>query len=206
MATSLSSAAQIVNAALTHIGWKQRIGSLYDGSAAAQLALQVFGQERDDLLRDMNPGFAIRNLAMTLLKSAPPGGYIPGVTPWNPATNPPVGWLFEYLYPPDCIKVRVVKPTPLFFPNVDPQPNPFLISNDNNYNPAQRVILCNVANGLLAYTARITDPTTMDVGFVQALVERLGEKLAAGLTGLEAVQAETAAEQGEKSMAEVQLG
>src|ERR1700682_3544157 len=102
MASSLNSAADIVNAALTHIGWEQRVGSLYDGSAAAQLALNIYGQERDDLLRETNPGFAVRNIAMALLKSAPAGGYVQGVTPWNPATNPPVGWLFEYSYPADC--------------------------------------------------------------------------------------------------------
>lgn len=206
MTASLSNPADIVNASLVRIGWKKSIGNLYDGSAASQLALRVYGQVRDELLRKMEPGFSMRNLAMTLLKSAPPGGYIPAVTPWNPATNPPVGWLFSYQYPPDCLKVRAVKPTPLFFPNVDPQPYVFSIDNDSAYAPPQRVVLCNVANALLVYTGRVTNPQTMDVGFLEALTATLGERLAPALTGLDAAKLEAAETQGETAMAEMEQG
>lgn len=206
MAASLSSPADIVNASLTRIGWKQSVGNLYDGSAASQLALQVYGQTRDEMLRDMDPDFAEGNVALSLLKSAPPGGYIPGVTPWNPALYPPVGWLYEYAYVADCLKVRAVKPTPLFFPNMDPQPNTFSISNDNSYVPAQRVILCNVADALLVYTRRVTDPATMDVGFLEAFIEALGERLAPALVGLDAAKLEGAEAQGGAAMAEAEQG
>ena len=206
MVASLQSAADIVNVSLARIGWKQQIGNLYDGSQAAQIALNVYGQTRDEMLRKVNPDFAMRNVAMTLLKSAPPGGYVPGISPWNPITNPPVGYLFEYLYPPDCLKVRAVKPTPIFFPNVDPRPYVFAIDNDNNYTPPKRVILCNVSDALLVYTGRVTDPSTMDVMFLEALTEALGEKLAAALTGGDAAKFEAAEAQGETIAASAEQG
>lgn len=206
MPASLNSAADIVNVALARIGWKQPIANLYDGSAAAQVSLNVYGQTRDEMLRKVDPGFSQRNVAMTLLKSMPPGGYIHGVSPWNPATNPPIGFLFEYAYPDDCLKVRAVRPAPLFFPNVDPQPYTFSIANDNYYTPPQRVILCNAENALLVYTGRVTDPAAMDVGFIEALTEALGEKLAAALTTLDAAKLEGAEAQGEASMAAADQG
>jgi len=206
MVASVNSVADIINNSLVRIGWKQPIANLYDGSAASQLALQIFGQTRDELLRKMEPGFSMCNAAMTLLKAAPPGGYIPGVTPWDPTLYPPVSWLFEYSYPGDCLKVRAVKPTPMFFPNVDPQPNVFSIDNDNTYTPPQRVILCNVADALLVYTRRVTSPLNMDVGFLEALAETLGERLAPGLVGLDAAKLEGGEAQGETAMAEMEQG
>jgi hypothetical protein len=206
MVASATTAADIVNIALVRIGWKQPIGNLYDGSAAAQLALNLYGQTRDELLRKMEPGFSMRNVAMTLLKAAPPGGYIPGITPWDQTLYPPVNWLFEYAYPDGCLKARAVKPTPMFFPNVDPSPNVFSIDNDNAYAPPKRVILCNIENALLVYTGRVTDPSTMDVGFIEALTETLGERLAPGLTGLDAAKLEGAEAQAETAMVEMEQG
>ena len=179
----------VVNAALVDIGHKERVGSLYDGSEAARLSLDIFGQVRDELLRRYAPDFAMRNVTMTLLKSAPAGGgYIPGPSPWNPAVNPPPGWLFEYSYPGDCLKVRCVKQAPLLFPNVDPSDNVYQIDNDNVFSPAQRVILCNVPSAILVYVGRVTDPTTMDVSFVDLFCDTLGKRLAPALTGLEAAK------------------
>ena len=192
MTASLNSVADIVNNSLVRIGWKQPIANLYDGSEASQRALLIFGQTRDELLRKIEPGFSMCNAAMTLLKAAPPGGYIPGVTPWDPTLYPPVAWLFSYQYPADCLKVRAVKPTPMFFPNVDPQPHVFSIDNDSAYTPPQRVILCNVADALLVYTGRVTNPATMDVSFLELLSEELGVRLAPALTGLDAAKLEAA--------------
>ncbi len=205
MPSSSTTAADIVNASLVRIGWRQEVASLYDGSAAAQLALNIYGQTRDELLRKMNPGFAQRNAVLTLLKSAP-DSYIPGVNPWDPTVNPPVNWLFEYAYPDSCLKVRAVKPTPLFFPNVDPQDNIFSIDNDNYLNPAQRVILCNVPNALVVYIGRVTDPATMDVGFIEALTQALGERLAPGLANLETAKMQAVEGQGETVQAMTEQG
>ena len=198
--------ADLANLALVRMGYsKGRVASLYDGSQAAKAFLDIYAQTRDEMLRQFDWGFAERNIALTLLKSAPVGGYVPP-TVWNPAVNPPVGYLFSYAYPGDCIKVRIVKPTPLFFPNMDPQPNTFSIANDNAYSPAQRVILCNVPNALMAYTAQVTDPTTWDTGFVESLAEALTRRAAPQLIGIEPSKMAAQAEAADTAMAEAEIG
>lgn len=211
MTASLSSPAQIVNAALTRIGWKQSIGNLYDGSAAARLSLSVYGQTRDALLRQIEPDFSMRNLALTVVKAAPiDGGYPVG---WDPTQNPPVGWLWEYAYPGDCLKVRCVKSRPVIWPNVDPADNAFSINNDpqvpngmGGFLPPQRVILCNVKQALLVYTGRVTDPTTFDVSFEEALIAELGVRLGPALTGLETTKIAAAEGQAEGAVAAMTEG
>lgn len=205
MTTSLSSPTDIVNASLVRIGYKRLIGNMRDGSEAAQMSITVYGQVRDDLLRNGDWMFAQREIALTLLKFAP-ASYIPGFSPWDPTTNPPVSWRFEYAYPDSCLKVRSLRTAPIFVPNFDPSPNSFTISNDNYYTPAQRVILSNVENAIATYTGRVIDPTTMPVDFVQALVEALGEPLAAALTSPQIAQGEAAEARVDKSMAEMEQG
>jgi hypothetical protein len=200
MVASLSTPADIINACLVRIGWKQSIANLYDGSVAARLALDIYGQTRDELLRMTNPDFSMRNARLTLLKSSSPsGGYIPGST-WDPALNPPPGWLFEYAYPGDCLKVRGIKPVPLLWPEADPADNAFSVDNDNSYTPARRVLLCNVREAVMVYTGRVTDPTTFDVSFTEAFLAELGVRLAPALTGLDTTKLAAAEGQAETNV------
>lgn len=179
MITSLRTPADIINFALVSIGQTNRIGNLYDGSDASKAALDVYGQARDDLLRSKDWGFAERNLTMTLLKQAPAGGYV--VNSWSDQ-YPPLPWNYEYAYPDTCLKVRSLKPVPLFIPDFDPQPIVFRVLNDDSYTPSQKVICTNLPpDAVLTYTARITDITVWEPMFVQALAAGLGELLAAGL-------------------------
>lgn len=205
MPASVSSPADMVNLSLRRIGYKLRVGNLYDGSFAAKQALDIYAQTRDAVLAENDWDFAERNLSMTLLKSAPVGGYIPP-TVWSGTTNPPIGWLFEYAYPSDCLKVRVVKPTPLFVPNFDPQPNRFFLANDNYFTPPQRVILCNVPSALLVYTGQITDPATWQPGFIESLASALGRRLVPTLMGLNAIQPAAADEAQSLGVAETEQG
>lgn len=128
MVTSAANPADIVNLALGRIGYRLRVGSLLDGSEAASRALDIFGQTRDELLRDGNWGFAEGNALLTQLKAAPSGGYIPPVF-WD-TTYPPLPWQYSYAYPDDCLKVRAVKVAPLFLFNPDPTPSLWDIAND----------------------------------------------------------------------------
>lgn len=192
MTVSVNNPADVVNAALVQIGQRNLVGDLYDGSAASTLALQIYGQERDDLLRDGDWQFASRDIALTLLKSAPPGGYVPGITDWNGTQYPPVRWRFEYAYPADCVKVRALKPAPIFVPNASPRPWTFAIENDNYFNPARKVILTNAGNALAVYTGRVTNPATWEASFTQALIERLAAKLAPALADPSLAQFKTA--------------
>lgn len=179
--TTIRSPADVLNAALVQIGWKSQVGDLLDGSAAAQAGLAIYGQVRDDMLRSGSWGFAQTTIALTLLKQAPTTGYVPGVFPWNPATNPPPPWVFEYQYPDDCIKVRSVKVTPLFVINMDPRPNEYAILDDTAYSPSKKVLCCNVPDALCVYTRQETNPILWDSNFTQALIDQLGERLALAL-------------------------
>lgn len=177
MANSISSVEDVLNASLGRIGFPLRIGSIWEGSDAAKAALDIYGQTRDELLREGSWEFCERMIAATLLKFAPVGGYAPPVVPWDPATNPPLPWAYEYSYPDDCVKIRNIRTTPFFLVNVDPQPSLFSIYNDQAYTPARRTILSNEANAVLVYAGRVTDPLTWPVGFTEALIAALARRL-----------------------------
>lgn len=180
MSTVITTVEDVVNLALGRIGYDGRIGSIYEGSRAAKKSLDIYGQTRDDMLRDSNWPFASRTITATLLKSAPAGGYIPP-NGWNPANHPPQPWSFEYEYPSDCLEARACKPSALFVPNFAPQYYPFAVANDANYTPARRVILSNVASALLIYCAQVTDPSQWPPDFIEAFAAALGQRLAPDL-------------------------
>lgn len=205
MVASVTNPADLANLALTRMGYRLRVGSLFDGSTAAKTLLDVYAQTRDELLRDSDWDFAEGNIALTLLKSSPVGGYIPP-TVWDPATNPPLPWRFEYSYPDDCIKVRSVKQTPLFVPNFDPQPTLFSLVNDKAYAPARRVIVTNVPDAICCYTRQVVDPATWDVGFVQSLAIEIGKSVGPGLVGLDSVKLALGEEAVEVPKAEAKHG
>lgn len=177
---------QLVNQALSRIGFPEYIGSIFDGTTEARAALNVYAQTRDELLRANDWGFAERNVSLTLLKQAPLTGYIPPQA-WDPAQHPPPGWLFSYAYPSDCLKVRNVKPVPLFPLQFDPQSWTSSVENDNTFTPPQKVILCNVPAAMMVYTGQVTDPSTWEADFTEAMVAALGRRLAPVLVGIQKV-------------------
>lgn len=204
MPSSINSPEDLVNICLARVGFKGRIGSLYEGSAAAKKILDLYSQTRDEFLRSNDPDFAERTISMTLLKSAPAGGYF--AAPWNPATNPAPPWAFQYVYPADSLKVRSVRPQPLFVQDFDPQPFVFSIENDNTYSPAVKAILCNVSNALLVYTAQITDLSTWEADSLEAFAAALGRRLAPTFANMDAVKLEAADEQASTTMADEEQG
>jgi hypothetical protein len=194
MTTSITSPADAVNLALTRFGYKgRRVGNLFDGSDAASTALDIYGQTRDAMQRDNDYGFCERNVTLTLLKQAPAGGYFPP-TAWDGTQNPPPPWFYEYTYPADCLKVRAVKPVPLFVQNYDPRPVVFAVENDNYFTPGRKVILCDVPSAMLVYTGRVTDPTVWEPDFAEAFCDALGRRLAPTLANLDAAKFEAAIE------------
>ena len=184
MAPWARSVEQVVNLALARIGVEERIADIFEGSVAAQLVLDIYGQTRDELLRQGQWGFAQRNVSLTLLKSAPAGGYVPP-TVWSSA-YPPLPWLYEYAYPTDCLKIRAIKPSPILLPNFDPQPFVWSVENDGSYDPPVKVILSNVGSAVMVYTGQITDPTTWEADFVEALADALARRMAASSAKLKA--------------------
>jgi hypothetical protein len=191
-----------VNLSLARIGYKGRIGSLYDGSIAAKKSLDVYSQTRDQLIREGDYEFAERSISATLQKQAP-ASYV-GVT-WSNA-YPCLPWLYQYAFPSDCLKLRSVMATPVFVPNIDPQYNVFSIDNDDSFSPSQKVVNCNVPNAIFIYAAQVTDPQAWDVSFVEAFAAALGRRLAPALMGLDAAKMEISDEQAEAQLASSQKG
>lgn len=195
MASIITSPADMVNLAMIKLGRNERVGSLYEGSKWAKAALSIYGQTRDALLRAGDYGFAERNVNASLLKAAPAGGYTPS-QPWNGTNNPPPPWLYEYQYPADCLKVRSVKPIPIFVMNFDPQPNVFAVENDQYFTPAQKVILCNVPNAQLVYTGQVTDPATYEADFIEEFADTLARGMALAVANMDTAKF-VAAEEGQ---------
>jgi hypothetical protein len=200
MPSSVNSPEDVINLALVRIGFKQRVGSIWEGSLAAKKALDIYSQTRDELLRGFDWGFAERTVAMTLLKSAPPGGYFPP-TVWSSAFPPPP-WLFEVAYPQDALKIRALKNVPLFVPDFAPQPYQFSVDNDQSLDEPDKVILCNIFPGVVVYTGQITTPSDWEPDFVEALCASLGRRLEPVLIGMQAAQLEATDEQQSIAVAE----
>lgn len=180
MVTSVRTPEDVANLVLQRIGYKgPRIGNLLEGSEAAKVILDVYGQTRDELITDGEWEFAERIVPGTLLKQAPTNGYI--VTPWTNAF-PDLPWLFSYAYPSDALKIRSVRITPLFIPNFDPQHNIYSLGNDNGFTPPRQVILTMVPNAMITYAGRVTDPTTWNPAFNEALVAAISRRIAGKLS------------------------
>jgi|SRR6202167_2323494 len=170
---TVASPEEICNLALRRIAYPYPIGNIYEGSPAARVAVEIYGQTRDELLRSADWDFARQAVGLTLLKTAPVGGY--GATPWTP-TNPPPPWIYEYAYPVGCLLIRSVRPTPAVIPEFDPQPNVFVLGNDASLSVPTKVILTNLPYAQAVFTAQITDPTQWQVSFVEALIAALATR------------------------------
>lgn len=167
----------LVNQALIELGYPRRIGQIDEGTPLAIAALEIYVQTRDRLLREKDWPFARRSLALTLLKGPPPpGGYNP-ITPWTSAYPPP-GWLYEYTYPADCIKLGAIVPPPGLMFDLDPTPAQPRIDNDASLVPPAKVILSNIKDAIAVYYGQITDPSTWEPEFTQAMVDGLKAGLA----------------------------
>jgi hypothetical protein len=198
MVASVNSAMDLCNIALVKLGWRgKRIGFMFEGSQPSKAFLALYAQTRDAILRQSDWGFPRGDANLTLLKAAPSGGYgsAPGLKPWNPATNPPPPYLFEYEYPEDALLIRSVNPPVNFVPNFLPTAHPYEIANDATPLPDQenapaRVILCYVPSAVATYLRQVTDMTQWDVGFVELLTDELGRRVAPSLSGADQAQIE----------------
>lgn len=168
----------IVNMALRRIGYPTPVGYLLEGSPAARVAVELYGQTRDDLMRAGDFDFARQSAVLVLLKTSPVGGY-GWANPWSSAF-PPVPWNFEYSYPTGCLMVRSVRPTPTLLNVYDPQPNIFTLADDPSVTPS-KVILSNLAGAVAVFTGQITDPALWNASFTEALVAALATRLQAAL-------------------------
>jgi hypothetical protein len=176
---------QIVNQAVMLARRTRRIADMFEGSEEAIVALELYGQTRDELLRERDWSFSRRITSLTLLKGPPPaGGYNPR-QPWS-SIYPRPGYLYEYAYPSDCLDVRAIYPPPGGMPDLDPRqaewsvdddPTP-VVADGEATGPEAKVIYCNVTNAMLTYRGQVTNPVLFDALFTKTLVFALADKFA----------------------------
>jgi hypothetical protein len=176
----------LCNQALVEIGYPRVIGDFWEGSPAAQVAIQVYGQTRDDLLREADWQWARGDATLTILKQA----LIPPLTPWD-ETQPVPPWQFEYAYPSDCLYLRYLRPEPdAFFgwDQFEPVPILFTLGNDLISGVQTKVILTNLGTpgptptAIAVYTRQVLDPNLWEANFRATLIERLATKFTVGLS------------------------
>jgi len=154
----------LVNMALDAIGYPLHVGYIYEGSPAARVALEVYGQTRDELLVVGDWPFAQRQVAAAAVAGQ----------------TPPTPWANEYQYPTDCLRLLYVRPGPLTggTRNNDPQPVLFTVWNDNRVATPVEAILSDQSSAVLMYVGRVTDPGTWQPNFIKAFVAALAQKFA----------------------------
>src|ERR1700722_14720375 len=114
----MTSPVDLCNLALDQISARSSITGINPPSPpnnlAAQVASRTYQIQTDAVFRAAHWNSARRQTPLTLLSAAVgtpenPSGYGPSgeILP-----IPPIPWLFEYLFPPDCLAVRFVIPQP----------------------------------------------------------------------------------------------
>src|SRR5271165_809322 len=91
MTAAVQSPEDLINLALRRIGYDMRVGSIWEGSRASKMALDLYSQTRDAVLREINPDFA-KEIASAVLSGQPA----------------PIPWAYSYIYPAACLRVRNV--------------------------------------------------------------------------------------------------
>lgn len=164
----------VCNKALRRIGSPLVIGSIFEGSSVARVALDNYGETRDALLKQEDWDFAERNVTAT-----------------QSGSSPPPGWAYAITYPSDCLKVRYVLPATVPTPNNDPRPTLF---DDVNVagSSSTRIIVSNTFPATVRYTGQILDISQWDVGFTDALVAALAVRFALALGQGDMVKVEAA--------------
>lgn len=166
----------VVNNALDQIGYSRHIGSIREGSPTARVALDLWAQTRDSLLRRLEPDWARKDGKLVQSKAAP---NVSGSTaqydliPWS-STYPPLPWLYEYASPTDCVKPLQVKPSVLTLPIWRPRAIPFRHIIDT-----VDVILTNEPNAILTYIWRVTDTDLWEADFTDGMIQLLAQKMQA---------------------------
>lgn len=204
----MTSDVDITNRSLQAIGTRSTIVAMNEGSNESNNAGLCYAATRQELIRAAPWNFATATMPLALLKSAPgtlENPVYPTSGVWNPATQPPPGWTYEYAYPADCLRARKLVPnmvaqqqgssTPLFptgvnaaLPFWDLPGQRFQVTTDTDSgNNPFTCILANVDRAILCYLRDVTIESVWDPMFRDAMVQALGGKLALALTGDKAV-------------------
>lgn len=195
----MTSEITICNRALQAIGTRTSIASLTELSVEARNCALIYADTRDEVLQMAYWNFAQKTGYLALSKSAPgtPTNSASTATQWS-ADYPPPPWLYEYVYPTDCLAMaRIVQQiqdyyvgTPYTsggsntYPYVVGPGSPFKVQTGTDANDNQQnVILTNQYQAIGVYTMRVTNPALFGAQFIEALVQALAAKLALALSG-----------------------
>jgi hypothetical protein len=158
--SSVQSPTEICNMALDAVGYPASIGDMNEGTRHANVALRLYAQTRDDVLKMQDWDFAERSAA----------AYVSSATPAP-------GWTYALVWPSDCLRLRNVVPAT----RVTFDPRPVQFGEMNVASTSARLILSNTFPATLIYTGQVVDMTTWDVAFVEAFVAALARRFVVSL-------------------------
>lgn len=182
---------EVVNIALAEIGAQESVQSINpsDGSSTADIASLLYQPKIDSLSRAAHWNCLRYQQELTLIRAT----IIDGEQSDDP---PPKPWLYEYLYPDDCLKARFIIPyietigvspplttafnqAPVLLPQAAV---PYAIATDMYLGQRRKVILSNAAQPIMVYTSRVTDCNLWDPHFLNAATSFLGAWLVNALS------------------------
>lgn len=165
----------VCNQALDIMGYKRHIGSIWDGTRAARVALNCWAETRDALLIHRRPDWATQDLPLNVLKTAP--NY--ALTTWNPALHPEIPWLYEYVIPDECLVPLSMKLRPSSLPIWRPRDVRFRLSLEFGSNTY--TLLGNDPAPVLTCVNTVHNPDIWHQDFTEAMIETLAKKFEAAL-------------------------
>lgn len=162
----MASKVQIAKLALQHIGDRYDISDITEATPEAEQVNLLFDDTRDALLRQHPWAFATKYTSPAALSGTAPGH-----------------WEYMFLYPTDCVRMLgVVNPLGKDQPHVK-----FEVARNSS---GKRVILSDIQQPEIFYTARIEDTTDYDPEFVMAFSYVLAARLVMPLVGERSIAAD----------------
>lgn len=165
----ISIEAGICNLALLRAGQLQRITALSDNSDAAKACRTAWELNRDATLEAAAWPFAMKRALLNAITDGERGA-----------------WAYAYEEPNDCVAMRFLDQAdedhPLGTYNTNPgEAEQLVFRIESDEDTGRRVILTNVENAVLVYTARIEQPARWSAMFRNAFGYQLASDLAFGL-------------------------
>jgi hypothetical protein len=196
----VSSLIDIYRQALAKVGTRTTIASPDEDTPEGRQLRLFYPTVRQQAMRAANWGFCRWVANGTLLRAAP--GTPENTASWDgiwTTSMPPAPWLYSYVLPADCLRMRQVAPQsasndalaiPLFPDDVYAAPAARLPSarfevgmdRDNNGKPTPAV-LTNQSQALFVYTLDITNPQLFPSDFVETVSSALAGQICMQLGG-----------------------
>jgi hypothetical protein len=148
----------VVNQALDLVGYSDHVGNIYEGSKASVIALDTWGETRDEVLA-LQPWYFARSEALLTAASG----------------TPPAPWLYQFAYPAASVRLLMLRPATV---PLDPAPVRWheYIDPTITATAAQRTILASFSPAYAVFTARVLDTSVWPADFTIAVIQMLAKK------------------------------